>query len=105
MKRFACVLFFVGADGHAQVYEPPSRACGGLTVGTPNCAGGCCLWFNNGAFIGCKKASGTDSVSKEDCPTPAEPTIPFQDPKLGTIFVDEAHNCLLRPLECAGMMM
>eukprot|EP00928_Gymnodinium_smaydae_P052133 TRINITY_DN3589_c0_g1_i2.p1 TRINITY_DN3589_c0_g1~~TRINITY_DN3589_c0_g1_i2.p1 ORF type:complete len:500 (-),score=57.32 TRINITY_DN3589_c0_g1_i2:1029-2423(-) len=81
------------------MYEPPSRSTQGNAIGTPNCAGGCCLWFNNGAFIGCPKATGTDKP--EDCPHPAKPTIPWQDPRLGTIFADEKKYCLENPVECA----
>mmetsp|Transcript_16723 Transcript_16723/g.26586 ORF Transcript_16723/g.26586 Transcript_16723/m.26586 type:complete len:477 (+) Transcript_16723:42-1472(+) len=97
--------FIVGAVGHAMMYEPPSRSTGGIDVGTPNCAGGCCLWFNNGAFIGCPKATGTDSVSKESCPNPAKPTIPFGDPKYGTIFYNKIEYCIKHPVDCAGMLV
>jgi len=83
------------------MYEPPSRSTGGINIGTPNCAGGCCLWFNNGAFIGCPKATGTDTVSDSECPHPAEPTIPWQDPKYGTIFADVTTYCVQNPAECA----
>merc|ERR1712151_1270918 len=103
MRSTLLALLAVHAAGHAMMYEPPSRSTGGIDVGTPNCAGGCCLWFNNGAFIGCDKASGTDHVSSEDCPNPAKPTIPFGHPQFGTIFYDKAKVCLENPLECAGM--
>jgi len=105
MKWLGVVLLVVGTDGHSQMYEPPARSTGGIDVGTPNCAGGCCLWFNNGAFIGCPKATGTDHVSKEECPNPATPTIPFGDPKYGTMFFDKFTYCLQHPLDCAGMAM
>lgn len=103
MKLLAFALLPLDVAGHSMMYEPPSRSTGGIDVGTPNCAGGCCLWFNNGAFIGCPKATGTDHVSKEDCPNPATPTIPFGDSKYGTIFYDKFTYCLMNPLDCAGM--
>lgn len=101
MREYRCVLLIVGAAGHAMMYEPPSRSTGGIKVGTPSCAGGCCLWFNNGAFIGCPNATGTDHVTEEECPNPAKPTIPWGDPKFGTMFSDTTTYCLENPLECA----
>jgi len=98
-------LLAMSVDGHAMMYEPPSRSTGGNNVGTPNCAGGCCLWFNNGAFIGCPKATGTDHVSEESCPNPAKPTIPLGHPKYGTIFYNKAEFCLEHPIDCAGMAL
>eukprot|EP00747_Dinoflagellata_sp_TGD_P167459 gnl/TRDRNA2_/TRDRNA2_191908_c0_seq1.p1 gnl/TRDRNA2_/TRDRNA2_191908_c0~~gnl/TRDRNA2_/TRDRNA2_191908_c0_seq1.p1 ORF type:complete len:491 (+),score=74.81 gnl/TRDRNA2_/TRDRNA2_191908_c0_seq1:135-1475(+) len=68
------------------MYEPPSRSTGGISVGSPNCAGGCCLWFNNGAFIGCPTATGKNVSTKKDCPHPASPTIDEGDKTLGTVF-------------------
>lgn len=103
MKRFALVLLPVGVAGHAMMYEPPSRSTGGVSVGSPNCAGGCCLWFNNGAFIGCPTATGRADVTKEECPNPAKPTIPLGDPKYGTIFFDKFTYCLENPVDCFGM--
>jgi len=103
MKWAALAAILVGADGHAMMYEPPSRSTGGIDVGTPNCAGGCCLWFNNGAFIGCPKANGKASISTEECPHPAKPTIPFGDKKYGTIFYDKFRYCLQHPVDCIGM--
>lgn len=103
MQGYGCLLFVVGAAGHAMMYEPPSRSTGGVTVGTPNCAGGCCLWFNNGAFIGCPKATGRADVTHDECPNPANPTLPWQDPKYGTIFADVPKYCLDHPIECAGL--
>jgi len=94
--------FIAGAAGHAMMYEPPSRSTGGNHIGTPNCAGGCCLWFNNGAFIGCPYADGKDTP--ENCPHPASPTIPWQDPYLGTMFGDLTQICLEHPIDCAGML-
>jgi len=85
------------------LYEPPSRGSQGISVGVPNCAGGGCLWFNNGAFIGCPKATGGDKP--ENCPNPTTPTIPWQDPRYGTMFANEAEYCLLHPIECAGVAM
>lgn len=105
MMLLSAALLAAGADGHAMMYEPPSRSTGGIEVGQPNCAGGCCLWFNNGAFIGCDKASGTDSVTKEQCPNPATPTIPFGDKKYGTVFYDKFSYCLKNPVDCIGMQV
>lgn len=105
MMRLSAALLAAGAEGHAMMYEPPSRSTGGIEVGQPNCAGGCCLWFNNGAFIGCDKASGTDSVTKEQCPHPARPTIPFGDKKYGTVFYDKFTYCLKNPIDCIGMQV
>merc|ERR1711957_415751 len=85
------------------MYEPPSRSTGGVTVGTPNCAGGCCLWFNNGAFIGCPECTGSDHVSKEQCPNPAKPTHKLQNKKTGTLFYDPVKYCLQHPVECAAL--
>jgi len=103
MKGLVAALLAVGASGHAMMYEPPSRSTGGIAVGAPNCAGGCCLWFNNGAFIGCPKATGRADVTKKECPNPAKPTIPFGDKKYGTIFYDKWTYCLKNPVDCAGM--
>jgi hypothetical protein len=103
MKILGAASIVIGVSGHAMMYEPPSRSSGGISVGTPNCAGGCCLWFNNGAFIGCPKATGTDHVSKDECPNPARPTNPFQDPTYGTIFVDFISYCFHHPIDCLGM--
>lgn len=69
------------------LYEPPCRNTRGLAIGTPNCAGGSCLWFNEGTFIGCPKATGTGPlVGPPNCEHPATPTIPANDTKLGTVF-------------------
>jgi hypothetical protein len=103
MKSCGLAAFAVGAAGHAMMYEPPSRSTGGNNVGTPNCAGGCCLWFNNGAFIGCPKATG--GSLPENCPNPAKPTIPYGDKQFGTIFVDTTAYCLdpRNWVDCVGM--
>jgi len=104
MKWCGLATFAVSAAGHAMMYEPPSRSTGGINVGTPNCAGGCCLWFNNGAFIGCPNATG--GSTPENCPNPAQPTIPYGDKEFGTMFVDTTAYCL-NPLNwevCAGML-
>lgn len=85
------------------MFEPPSRSSQGISVGQPNCAGGVCLWFNNGAFIGCPKATGTDN-DQGTCPHPAQPTNPYQDPTYGTIFVDKWKYCLKNPLECMAVL-
>lgn len=96
-------LLIGGAAGHAMMFEPPSRSSGGIAVGQPNCAGGVCLWFNNGAFIGCPVATGTDN-DKGTCPHPAQPTNPYMDPTYGTIFVDKLKYCLYHPVECVAVM-
>lgn len=100
MRITAILLLPYSVAGHAEMYEPPSRSTGGVAVGTPNCAGGSCLWFNNGCFIGCPSCTGTDDVSKEECPNPAFPTIPLGHPWFGTIFYDPILYCLENPADC-----
>lgn len=85
--KLGVVVLVGGAAGHSQMYEPPARSTQGLLMGNPNCAGGSCLWFNNGAFIGCPKANGKDVVTNDTCPDgPSEPLWPMEDERLGTVF-------------------
>lgn len=67
---------------HGVIYEPPSRNSGGLNFLLPACAGGSCLWFNQGCTIGCAKCTGKGTVFPDvpDCKDHAEPTIGFRDP-------------------------
>lgn len=88
MKTFAFGLA-VGAAGHSQMYEPPARTTMGLRLGTPYCAGGSCLWFNNGAFIGCPKSNGKDHTDNATCPDgPSQPHFDMNDKRLSTVFND-----------------
>merc|ERR1719436_397637 len=70
-------LAFVGAAGHGVIYEPPARQSFGMNFLLPGCAGGACLWFNQGCSIGCPNATGKGTVypDKPDCKNPAEPTL------------------------------
>jgi len=86
------ISFAIEAAGHAAMIEPPTRNSQGWSVMGPGCPGGSCLWFTQGAQIGCKNATGTPT-SKQiagsvimgiTCEEHAEPTIPFRDQKLGT---------------------
>jgi len=84
------VAFFAsGADAHASMIEPPSRNGQGWNVMGPGCPGGSCLFFVQGAGIGCHNVTG---MSTKDgiidavlpwrtgpCPEHAEPTIPLRD--------------------------
>jgi len=99
------VLLLVDVAGHAQMFEPPSRSSGGNALGTPNCAGGSCLWFNNGAFIGCPKPTGGPNPKIWECPSPSLPRIQLEDKRLGTIFGNLPLECLENPLDCAGMFV
>lgn len=61
---------------HAGMYRPQSRNSFGMTLNSPGCQGGSCLWFTQGAHIGCAKATG-DVLG---CNTPAKPTIRLDSP-------------------------
>jgi len=99
-------LLVLEVTGHAQMFEPPSRSTGGNMLGTPNCAGGSCLWFNNGAYIGCLNCTGDNNVPSEKiCPDPAAVTIPLQDKTYGTVFGNLPLECLEHPIDCAGMFV
>ncbi len=69
-------LVFASAAGHGVIYEPPARASGGMNILSPTCAGGSCLWFNQGSSIGCPKCTGKGTVFPQaaDCKNPAQPT-------------------------------
>jgi len=85
--------------GHSQLYEPPTRGSGGIAVGQPNCAGGGCLFFNNGAFIGCPTVTG-GWWNASLCPQGTiEPTVPFGHKKFGTIFMEDDY-CEKFPADC-----
>lgn len=75
-----------GVAGHGVIYEPPARQSYGLNILKPACAGGSCLWFNQGTTIGCPKATGGGTVFPDvpDCKNPAQPTIQFGDKDLRT---------------------
>lgn len=72
----------IGVDGHAMLYEPPSRVTNGIGVGSPNCAGVSCWWANGGTKI------------------TGPPTIPFQDATYGTMFFNKDTYCQTNPLDC-----
>lgn len=88
MKTALAAKLLVEASGHAMLYEPPARSTGGIRVGQPNCAGGSCLWFTLGTFIGCPVVTGGDRLNATLCPSPAKPTIQWMDPRLATVFPD-----------------
>lgn len=78
----------VGATGHGSMYEPPSRNSGGMSLGTPSCAGFSCFWFSEGCSIGCDKCTGEGPTFADppdaQCAQPAEPTIAFDETELRT---------------------
>jgi hypothetical protein len=80
MTNFCSALLAVLAmrvAGHGVIYEPPARNSGGMNFLLPACAGGSCLWFNQGCTMGCAKCSGKGTVFPDvpDCKDHAEPTI------------------------------
>jgi MoaA/NifB/PqqE/SkfB family radical SAM enzyme len=99
MKGSLCALLPFSVVGHSQLYEPPTRGSGGIAVGQPNCAGGGCLFFNNGAFIGCPTVTG-GWWNASLCPQGTiEPTVPFGHKKFGTIFMEDDY-CEKFPADC-----
>jgi len=58
----------------------------------PHCPGGACLWFTQGAYIGCKEASGGGAVFPDlpDCKKPelADPTIEFEETNMRTFALE-----------------
>jgi len=69
------------AAGHGVMYEPPARNGGGSSFLLPACAGGSCLWFNQGCTMGCSKCTGKGTVYPDvpDCKDHAEPTVNSKD--------------------------
>jgi hypothetical protein len=87
----------IAVVGHGVIYEPPARISGGLNILNPTCAGGSCLWFNQGCTIGCPKATGNSGtpLSAPDCKKKdgrAEPTLKFEDKGLRTYALDEIYR-------------
>lgn len=80
--------FFVSVNGHGVMYEPPTRNAGGWFVLGPGCPAGSCLWFNQGATIGCSNCTGNGTVFPDvpDCKNPDEPTIGRFNATLRTVF-------------------
>jgi len=74
---FAVVANFIGVLGHGVIYEPLSRQAQGWFILGPGCAGGSCLYFNQGCSIGCPNATGNGTVfpAVADCAHPDDPTI------------------------------
>jgi hypothetical protein len=86
MRFFVATFGPLGASAHGVIYEPPARTASGLNLLIPTCAGGSCLWFNQGSTIGCPEATGNSGTPLDppDCKNHAEPTIKFADKKLRT---------------------
>jgi hypothetical protein len=55
-----------------------------MNILLPACAGGSCLWFNQGTTIGCPNATGGGHVFPDwpDCKEHAQPTIAFGEKEL-----------------------
>jgi len=85
---FPALVCFVAVNGHGVVYEPLSRNAQGWFLLGPGCAGGSCLWFNQGCSIGCPNATGNGTVfpAIADCPNPDDPTIGRFNTTLRTVF-------------------
>merc|ERR1719502_1185050 len=79
---------------HGVIYEPPARAAGGMSLLLPTCAGGSCLWFNQGCTIGCPNATGKSGlpVGPPDCKNHAQPTLKFEDKDLRTYALSEPYR-------------
>jgi hypothetical protein len=68
--------------------EPPTRNSQGWSIMGPGCPGGSCLFFVQGAGIGCHNVTGMGTRDEEmatlfgkgPCEEHAEPTIPFRNP-------------------------
>jgi len=83
-----------GAIGHGVLYEPPARVSGSMHILNPTCAGGSCLWFNQGCTIGCPVATGNSGIPTDgpDCKDHAQPTIKFGDKDLRTYALDAVYR-------------
>merc|ERR1712048_236568 len=75
-------------------YEPPTRLSAGMHILNPTCAGGSCLWFNQGCTIGCPVATGKSGlpVGPPDCKNHAKPTLKFEDKDLRTYALSEIYR-------------
>merc|ERR1712048_1415926 len=84
----------LGVSSHGVIYEPPARTGGGIFMLQPTCAGGSCLWFNQGCTIGCEKCDGKGTVFPDasDCKNPAKPTIAFGDKELRTYALNDIYR-------------
>jgi len=85
---FVATAYFVAVSGHGVLYEPPSRNSAGSYMLGPGCAGGSCLWFNQGCSIGCPEATGNGTVfpAVPECENPDDPTIERFDSTHRTVF-------------------
>jgi len=90
------LTFVLRAGAHGVMYEPPTRLSGGMHILNPTCAGGSCLWFNQGCTIGCPAATGISGipVGKPDCKDHAEPTLKFENKELRTYALSEEYRLL-----------
>lgn len=94
MVKLLIALAPYGAAAHGVIYEPPARTSAGMHILTPTCAGGSCLWFNQGSTIGCPFATGNSGppVGPPDCKDHAQPTIKFGDKDLRTYAMDAIYR-------------
>lgn len=91
MARFGATcmgLLFGDALGHGAMFEPSTRNSQGWSVNVPSCPGGSCLFFAQGAGIGCPNVTGhptwRDTLFRP-CTQPDQPTIHFRNQLLGTL--------------------
>lgn len=77
LRGLVLVALVTYGASHGVMYEPPTRNSGGMNFLLPACAGGSCLWFNQGCTMGCEKCSGKGIVYPDipDCKNHAEPTV------------------------------
>jgi hypothetical protein len=96
MATKVTIATLASASAHGVMYEPPARQSGGLNILKPACAGGSCLWFNQGTSIGCPKATGGGEVWPDVavCSNPAEPTIGIKEHDLRTIGLNPLSGIL-----------
>jgi hypothetical protein len=94
MVRFAVASLAATAAAHGVMYEPPVRQSGGMNILLPACAGGSCLWFNQGTTIGCPNATGGGHVFPDwpDCKEHAQPTIAFAEKELRTYGLSDVYR-------------
>jgi len=94
MKFSSVAVLACGVSGHGVMYEPPARMGHGMKLLRPACAGGSCLWFNQGTTIGCPNATGGGTVFPDvpDCDSPANPTIAFGEKKLRTYALNPTYR-------------
>ena len=92
--QFALVALPLGVPGHGAIYEPPARLSAGMRILYPTCAGGSCLWFNQGATIGCPILTGNSGnpTDAPDCKDHAQPTIKFGDKSLRTYALNAIYT-------------